>query len=99
MAYLKVLLLLLLSLSASAHVDYLSIPRLRQGGWMLSSKSLNEKEFVPEAYKVLFKLDVNVVVMVKEWVEWSMLWKFYIITCSHVHRMFCGFSLANYDYS
>lgn len=61
-------------------------------------ENLNANEIVPEAYGVLFKSDVSVVVMEKEWIlYWSMLWKFYIITCSHVRRIFYRLSLANYE--
>lgn len=104
MTYLEVLLLLLLSLGASAHVGYLPISRLRRGGWILNLENLNANKIVPEAYGVLFKSGVSVVVMEKKWIlYWSMLWKFYIITCSHVYRIFYRLSLdwptTNYSIS
>lgn len=68
MTYLEVLLLLLLSLGASAHVGYLPISRLRRGRWILNLENLNANKIVPEAYGVLFKSDVSVVVMEKEWI-------------------------------
>lgn len=98
MTYLEVLLLLLLSLGTGAHVGYLPISGLRRGGSILSLKSLNASELCRKRSKYFFQLDVSVVVMVKESIlEWSMLWKFYIITCGHVHCMFCDRSLANYE--